>query len=131
MSFKLAVLCEHAAVEPDGKLSVFKIFSQISAQSFPPVHPRMVLACSILIPESIRHEHVNLRVDRIDEDGRTLHVVVSDTCILGGDYDDTRVFNFSVELKNLTFDKPGEYQFSIFVHENLFEAVQLRLVQPV
>jgi len=55
---------------------------------------------------------------------------MNDYRILTGFSEDPRVFNFTAELRNLIFEEPGEYQFSIFADGTLVQAVDLR-VRPL
>ena len=127
MEFQIAALCDQARVENDGKMSLLGIFGQISCQSFPCVHPSMWLACSVSFGDAEKYDIVDFWVDRIDPDGRHLDRVMSDSRMLVRGINDSSIFNFIIELKNLLFDHPGDYQFSIFENGRLAKGVVLKV----
>ena len=127
MRFVLAVLCHDGMVGDDGNLSLTTIFSRINCGSFPHIHPRMVLACSLAIPPASKLESVHISADLIDPDGRVLNRIMNDARILVGTLDDLDTFSFTTELLNLIFPDSGDYQISIFIDDILAHAVHLSL----
>jgi len=130
MNFRLAVVCEDASIESDGKMNLVRIFRQLRCESFPYLHPKMWLACSFEIPEAHYLDRSHIWTEFINPDGKKLGRVMNDYRILTGFSEDPRVFNFTAELRNLIFEEPGEYQFSIFADGTLVQAVDLR-VRPL
>lgn len=127
----LAALCEDASVDANGRLTLVRIFRTIESTHFPFVHPRMFLAASIPIPPSDQLDRWSIQVDLINSDGRRLDRVVDDSRLMVGFPGDPTTFTFTAELKNLTFDTPGDYQFSIFINGTVAHALELNLRQRV
>ena len=127
MEFKLAVVCEDASIEPDGKMNLHHIFRQIRCPFLPYTHPKMVLACSIGIPEALLQEPMHYWVDFINPDGVFIDRVLEDRKVIGIEVDDPSIFSFTLELRNLTFQEPGDYQFPVFLEGCLVQSVDLRL----
>ncbi len=127
MDFKLAVLCEDAAITGVGNINVHRTFRHLWAGAFPHQHPRMVLVCTVAIPDAFDSDHFQLAVDFIDPDGRRLDRVLDaiQPCEQNGQTRD--MLDFTVELRNLVFEAPGAYQFSIFINGDLVQAVGLNL----
>lgn len=127
MDFRLAVLCEKVKFESNSRMTLIGIFRQIRCDSFPYTHPKMALGCSILVADSDRYDHVNISIDLINPDGKHVAHVLTYEAILVGGINDHELFNFDVDLVDLTFDIPGDYQFSIFVQRILVKTVDLNL----
>ena len=75
----------------------------------------MVMACSFDINLANKLEPVHIWADLIDADGRVLARVVNYRCLMAGMWGNPNTFSFTVEMLNLTFPKPGDYRFSIFI----------------
>jgi len=127
MDFRLAVLCEKVKFEPNGRMSLIGTFRQIRCSAFPYTAPKMALGCSILVAESDRDDQVDIWIDLVDPDGKQVARVLTYAAMLVGGMDDPSIFDFDVDLVNLKFDQPGDYQFSIFVLGVLVRAVELNL----
>lgn len=127
MRFSLAVLCEAAWLESDGNLSLTRVFSRINCGAFPHVHPRMVLACTLSVPQLSRSDRVHIYTELVDPDARTLARVMDDPDVFMGGSDDSHSFSFTMELLNLAFPAEGNYQFSIFMNGSLAQEVPLAL----
>jgi hypothetical protein len=127
VKFSLAVLCEDAWLEGDGNLSLTRVFSRINCGSFPHVHPRMVLACTLSVPPLSQSVRVHIFTELVDSDGRTLARVMDDPEVLVGESDDSHSFSFTMELLNLAFPAEGNYQFSIFMNGSLAQEVPLAI----
>ena len=127
MDFRLAVLCEKVTFEPSGRMSLIGIFRQIQCGAFPYTHARMALGCSIFVPETDRYTEVDITIDLIEPDGKQVARVLTYAAILVGGMDDPTMFDFDVDLKDLTFEQPGHYQFSIFVLGTFVKAVDLNV----
>jgi len=122
-----AVLCESASVEANGRISTTGSMRQIVCPGFPHVQPRMWLVWQFEVPDARYGDKLHLRIERIDPDGRVLDRVLETELTATGGPDDLQLFPGSVELLNLKFDEPGDYQFSIFVDGGLARSVDLRL----
>ena len=127
MDFRLAVLCEKVKFEPNGRMSLIGIFRQIRCVAFPYTHPKMALGCSILVADSDRYAQVDIWIDLVDPDGKHVARVLTYAAMLVGGMDDPTMFDFDVDLVNLKFEQPGDYQFSIFVLGVLVKTVDLNL----
>ncbi|MDR3690452.1 MAG: hypothetical protein P4L46_13825 [Fimbriimonas sp.] len=108
-------------------MSLIGIFRQIRCGAFPDTAPKMALGCSILVADSDRYDQVDIWIDLVDPDGKHVARVLTYAAMLVGGMGDPSMFDFDVDMANLTFDKPGDYQFSIFVLGVLVRTVDLNL----
>ena len=127
MSSIMAAMCEDARVDSNGRMSLTGIFHTVEANHFPCVHPRMFLGCSIPITLANHLERWLVQVDLINPDGKHLARVVNDSRLMVGYQSEPAWFDFTAEVKNLTFPLPGDYQFSILINGTLAQSVDLHL----
>lgn len=123
----MAAMCQDARVDNNGRMSLIGIFHTVEASHFPCVHQRMFLGCSIPITPAIHLERWLIQVDLIDSDGKHLAQAVNDSRLMVGFQSEPSFFDFTAEVKNLTFPSPGDYQFSILINGTLVQTVDLHL----
>ena len=106
---RLAVLCDHALVGQDGKLSLLGIFRNISVSDLPAQHPRMFVVAVLGVDQGQHAVVVRL----LDPDGRPAMPHQPEIAVhsSGGGQD----VNVVVELNNLSFAAYGNYRFDLEV----------------
>lgn len=106
---RLAVLCDHALVGQDGKLSLLGIFRNISVSDLPAQHPRMFVVAVLGVDQGQHAVVVRL----LDPEGRPAmpHQPELTVHSSGGGQD----VNVVVELNNLSFAAYGNYRFDLEV----------------
>ena len=106
---RLAVLCDHALVGQDGKVSVLGIFRNISVSDLPAQHPRMFVVAVLGLDPGAHTVVVRLR----DPEGRPgMQHAPEMTVQSSGDAQDVNVI---VELNNLSFTSYGTHRFDLDV----------------
>lgn len=120
---RLAVLCDHALVGQDGKVSVLGIFRNISVSDLPAQHPRMFVVAVLGLDAGAHAVVVQLR----GPDGRpAMQHAPEMTVHSSGDSQDVNVI---VELNNLSFASYGEYRFDLDVDGHTTESLAVSIVQ--
>ena len=120
---RLAVLCDHALVGQDGKVSVLGIFRNISVSDLPAQHPRMFVVAVLGLDAGAHAVVVRLR----GPDGRpAMQHAPEMTVHSSGDSQDVNVI---VELNNLSFASYGEYRFDLDVDGHTTESLAVSIVQ--
>ena len=106
---RLAVLCDHALVGQDGKLSLLGIFRNISVSDLPAQHPRMFVVAVLGVDQGQHAVVVRL----LDPEGRPAMPHQPEIAVhsSGGGQD----VNVVVELNNLSFAAYGNYRFDLEV----------------
>lgn len=106
---RLAVLCDHALVGQDGKLSLLGIFRNISVSDLPAQHPRMFVVAVLGVDQGPHAVVVRL----LDPEGRPAMPHQPEIAVhsSGGGQD----VNVVVELNNLSFAAYGNYRFDLEV----------------
>ena len=105
---RLAVLCDHALVGQDGKLSVMGIFRNITVTDLPAHHPRMYLV-AVLGLDAGKHEVVVRLVRPDGGEGLGQAPKIAVTAVAGQDV------NVLVELNNVQFQSYGAHRFDLVV----------------
>lgn len=120
---RLAVLCDHALIGQDGKVSVLGIFRNISVSDLPAQHPRMFVVAVLGLDAGAHAVVVQLR----GPDGRpAMQHAPEMTVHSSGDSQDVNVI---VELNNLSFASYGEYRFDLEVDGHTTESLAVSIVQ--
>lgn len=120
---RLAVLCDHALVGQDGKVSVLGIFRNISVSDLPAQHPRMFVVAVLGLDAGAHEVVVQLR----GPDGRpAMQHAPEMTVHSSGDSQDVNVI---VELNNLSFASYGEFRFDLDVDGHTLESLSISIVQ--
>jgi hypothetical protein len=122
MNIDFAVVCDYALIDQYGKLSVLGVFQHIWVGQFPTVHPRLHLVMRLKGSRTEIGQH-KVKIRLTDEDGKE---------IIRGDGN----VNFSeppagvleveagaVLVFDVPFEKPGRYEFTIEVDEDVKTAV--------
>ncbi len=120
---RIAVVCDHALVGQDGKLSLLGIFRNISVSDLPAQHPRMFLV-AILGLDQGQHAVV---VRLLDPEGSPAmpHPPEMTVHSSGAGQD----VNVVVELNNLSFTTYGTYRFDLEVDGRTIGALPVSIGQ--
>lgn len=120
---RLAVLCDHALVAQDGKVSLVGIFRNISVSDLPAQHPRMFVVAILGLDAGQHAVAVRLR----DPDG---HPALAEPPQLNvhssGAGQDVNVI---VELNNLSFTAYGTHRFDLEVDGRTIGSLAVSIVQ--
>lgn len=120
---RIAVVCDHALVGQDGKLSLLGIFRNISVSDLPAQHPRMFLVAVLGLDQGQHAVVVRL----LDPEGTPAmpHPPEMTVHSSGAGQD----VNVVVELNNLSFTAYGTYQFDLEVDGRTIGALPVSIGQ--
>ncbi|MFQ5798869.1 MAG: hypothetical protein ACE5H0_09275 [Bacteroidota bacterium] len=127
-----ALLCDHASISAEGKLSATGIFDTINVVRFPTVHRDMTLAVQFEGAPADRGPHEILLQVRNSE-GRTLSSFTPPTLPLEGPDDALALRGgLIVHFRDMMFERPDEYEIVVivdsrFLHSVAFNVVQMRI----
>jgi hypothetical protein len=130
LDLSFLLVADHANVSADGKLNILGVFSNITAVQFPTVHPSLSLVIQFTARPAEYGRQFTLQVKLIDEDGQSGPVNISGNAVVpqAGNGQDA-VLPFVFNLQQVTFPKPGTYEFSILVDNDVKGAVPIHLMQ--
>lgn len=138
MHLQLALICDHAAATPEGKLDIHGVFNDLFAPGFPAKQARMVLVLALEWDRTDEGRH-KFKVELLDPMGKPSLTVEGDTEVdrrpVGRPPARTRVI---LPLEDVVFPVPGRYTFDLRVKGKrlkgpslyLIETDQLPLIDP-
>lgn len=113
---KFLVVADAANVAEGGKLNVLGVFQEIYANIFPARHPELTLAVQFSISPAEYGQTRKFTVKLLDEDATSELVnwsqdmqLPSGAALLGARH------NLLLKLRDILFEKPGVFQFSVLV----------------
>ncbi|HSG08101.1 MAG TPA: hypothetical protein VLA36_07080 [Longimicrobiales bacterium] len=129
MQLLLALVCDEAGLNPEGKLDVHGVFNDLYAPGFPAKQDRMVLA---LVVEWDREDQgrFRFRVDLEDDTGKpTLSVEgYSDVDARPADRPPPRT-RLVMPLEEVVFPRPGAYTFRLSMKGQTLQGPSIYLVE--
>lgn len=117
---RLGVLCDHALIGQDGKLSLIGIFDHIGVVQLPAQHPRFFVV-AVLQGET---ETNQVAMELAAPDGRTLmheQITIDPEAITEGSG------NLIAEVTMLPLEMTGRYEFRLFVENRLLGLIPLTI----
>ena len=87
----------------------------------------MVLAFSLDVTVENFMKRLHVRGDLINQDGDVMDRVINETIVITGMIGNPNTQSFTVEMLNLTFPTPGEYQLSLFGDDGILAELDLTL----
>jgi hypothetical protein len=131
MRLLLALLCDDAAVNPEGKLDIHGVFTDLFAPGFPARQDRVVL---VLVIEWDREDEgrFTFRVDLVAPDGKPTMTVSGHTDVdrRPADRPPART-QLVMPLETVIFPSAGAYRFMVRVKGRELEGPTLHLIhQP-
>ncbi len=118
MRLLLLLAADYANVTGDGKLNVMGIFREINASSFPARHPSMHLVIILGAELGEYGQTRNLVVKLFDVDGNELMSLSGPVNIPTGEGGKKPEVNAILGIRDITFPKPGPYQFVVLVDKD-------------
>lgn len=114
MNVVLAAIADYSMTAKDDKLSIIGMFERISAQQFPATHARMDLVLRMQCTKADINRSREILVELVDEDGHNIAKVEGHAQV--GDFAETvATITNVIVFQGLVFEKPGTYQFNIFI----------------
>jgi hypothetical protein len=132
MDLTYLLVADYANITGDGKLNVMGIFSIINAHGFPAVHPQMYLVAQLTAGPFEYGRKCDIVVKLLDQDGSELVDFKTPVEVPVGEKGQRVHLNHMVQLVNLSFPRPGTYEFGILVDNEPKGTlpIQVNQVQP-
>jgi hypothetical protein len=130
MNIPLALLADAANVSSDGKLNILGTFDVIYVARFPAIHPQMQLVFTIEANPAEAGVKRTLEIKLMAEDGQQLVSLAGELALeMKGPMPSGEMLRSShiVGLQNVSFKKPGSYQFAILVNADVKATVGLKV----
>jgi hypothetical protein len=120
MELSLLLAAEYANVTKDDKLNVMGIFANVYAMKFPVVYPTMFLITQLSATPAEYGREFKLSIKLLDEDAAKQLVNVSVKArVPRGRLGQTVNLNQVLRLVNVRFERPGVYEFSVLVDQDV------------
>ena len=125
----MAVLADGANLSQEGKLNILGIFDALYAESFPTIHPEMKLVVQLEAGIAEVGKVHQVEIQLMDSDGRKPFVVNGQVVV--GDVKPGTVFktNSILNMRGVTFEKPGDFVFNILVNGEVKKQVPLMVME--
>ncbi|MGH7235554.1 MAG: DUF6941 family protein [Nitrospiraceae bacterium] len=129
MNVTMAVLADGANLSQEGKLNILGIFDALYAESFPTIHPEMKLVVQLEAGIAEVGKVHQVEIQLMDSDGRKPFVVNGQVVV--GDVKPGTVFktNSILNIRGVTFEKPGDFVFNILVNGDVKKQVPLKVME--
>lgn len=102
------LVCDRAEREPEtGKMTLYGIFENISAKSFPALHPQ----CAVYVKMTETSGNYHFRLDLVHLDTADLVARAELSLALSNRLGSTELH---FDLRNVVFPEPGLYEFQLF-----------------
>ncbi len=129
MEVILMLACDYANVEQSGKLNMMGIFNDIKASSFPVRHPMMHLVVKLGLELGEVEQTRTVVVRLLDEDQKEMLALRQPIQIPPARGARMPEFNFIFQLRDLVFQKPGTYDFALYVDDDFMRVLPVYVKQ--
>jgi|SRR5215212_11975666 len=127
----LAVLADYANVSQDGKLNIMGIFQEVNPPVLPFALPQMYLVVSFAAGPAEFGSVKNIRIALLDSDGSEILAFEGQVQVDRPPRPGRRSFiNQVIGLNGVSFERPGDYEFSILISGETRETVALHVNEP-
>ncbi|HXT34412.1 MAG TPA: hypothetical protein VN837_02435 [Chloroflexota bacterium] len=106
LTLSLGILCDHALIGQDGKLSLIGIFDHIGVSQLPAQHPRFFV---VVVLQGSSHEQ-QVEMEFVAPDGRSLMreaIPIDPQAVAQGNG------KLLAEINMLVLDQPGTFEFRV------------------
>ena len=131
MDVNLAVPADYANVSQASKLNIVGIFQEVNPPVLPFALPQMYLVISFVAGPAEFGSVKNIRIVLLDNDGNEMLALEGQAQVPRPPRPGRRAFiNQVIGLNGITFQRPGDYAFSILVGGETKETVGLHVNEP-
>jgi len=128
MDVTVSVLADYANVSQDGKLNIMGIFQEINTPVLPFVLPQMYLVLSFSAGPAEFGTARDVRIVLLHSDGKEVLRLNAQMQVPGAIRLGSRAYiNEAIGLAGVTFERPGDYGFSILVGDDEKATVPLHV----
>lgn len=129
MDIPLALVADYAAADAAGKLNIIGAFNRITPPEFPYTHPAMHLVIKIQPDRGEYDDERTARAELVTEDGRSLLRIEAKFLVPRPPDHIESDMNIILNLFGVVFEKPGVYDFRIYIDKEQKRTVPLYLIQ--
>jgi hypothetical protein len=126
---RFAVLADYSNITQEGKINIMGAFDFIWASAFPARHPEMQLIVRFEADTTERKQQKKVQVRFINERGEKILELNGRITVGDPGPGQMLFFNHVLRLRNITFPTAGDYQFDIYIDDNLAHSVPFKAVQ--
>jgi hypothetical protein len=123
------LVSDYANTTGDGKLNVMGIFGSITATSFPTTHPEMYVIAQLAASPAEYTRAFKFELKLMDEDGLQIGNIITDAVVPVPETGRYIRLNHVLRLVNITFPKPGEYEFVVLVDNDVKGTLSIEVNQ--
>ncbi len=123
------LVSDYANTTGDGKLNVMGIFGSITAISFPTTHPEMYVIAQLAASPAEYTRAFKFELKLMDEDGLQIGNIITDAVVPVPETGRYIRLNHVLRLVNITFPKPGEYEFVVLVDNDVKGTLSIEVNQ--
>ena len=113
------LVSDYANTTGDGKLNVMGIFGSITALSFPTTHPEMYVIAQLAASPAEYKRAFKFELKLMDEDGQLIGNIITDAVVPTPETGRYMRLNHVLRLVNITFPRPGEYEFVVLIDNDV------------
>jgi hypothetical protein len=125
----LMLACDYANVEQSGKLNMMGVFNDIKATTFPIRHPMMHLVVKLGVELGEVPQDRTVVVRLLDEDQKEMLTLRQPFHIPPSRGARMPEMNFIFQLRDLVFQRPGTYDFALYVDEEFKRVLPIYVKQ--
>ena len=129
MKLPILLVADYANTTVDGKLNVMGIFQNISAGTFPTMHPEMFVIAQFAAGPAEYGRKFKIEIKLLDEDAKELVSFSTDAQVPQGLPGQPIQMPVILRLVNTVFPNPGTYQFSVLVDGDEKESLSIQVNQ--
>lgn len=128
MDVTVAVLADYANVSKDGKLNIMGIFQEINPPTLPFSLPQMYLVLSLSAGPAESGATRDMRIALLHSDGEEVLTVEAEMPVPSPTRPGSRAYiNEAIGLAGVTFERPGDYAFSLLIGDDEKASVPLHV----
>ena len=130
MKVRFALLADFSNITVEGKINIVGVFDILHAPEFPVRHLEMQLVMRFEADISEPGQHKDIQVRLIHDRGQPILELNGSIVVSHPNPGDFLFFNQVLTLRNVVFPRAGDYQFDIYVDDELKFSVPLKVVGP-
>lgn len=126
MKLNFGFVCDYASFGVGGKLNILGIFKKINGLSLPIIHPQLFIVANILIDQEGTYKEV-IKLVRKEDDQEIITPLEFN--LSAPKQPEGKKIELGVvgQINNIKFEKSGEYEFKIFVNDELIDSIPLNV----
>jgi hypothetical protein len=129
MDLSFMLVADYASSSSDGKLYIMGVFSRIAAPQFPVAHAEMYVVVQLRASRHEINRRFTLDLKLLDEDATQVISLSLASQVPPGERGQAVTLNHIIRLNHIVFPRPGDYEFSVLVDNDVKGITSLQLAQ--